>query len=843
MANSLDELWDLDTLVVKSSLKQADVKIPGVNLELQSVSGDIALSRGKLAGENIQGRVKHSSIQDGRLNLDLDKAPLPLHIEAAIRADAADVPAILKLFSDDRELQNELAQIHDLQGSAHAKLLLDGDTDQLHVDVSATDIQLAARHEKSPYPLSIAGGDVTYDGNQIRWQKLHGSFGASSFASFSGNLDLGETKNFEVASGTSRVDVSEILPWISSYEKLGGIARYYGGGKSILQLSKVRLGGPLKNFHRWHYDIAGEIEDLVLHDLPKNPGPLTIGALKFNADQQKLEYWDGRVLMLDSSVTVSGAHLHYRAGLDKDVSLSFAGQIGPKTAEWLSQITGIPAWVKLKPLALTTSHLSYSNNETRNLTAALASQNGLEMSADVSWNAQDVVVNKLVLKDRDYQASLGGRYKDQSVDLSFEGLLHESTLTQIIQITPYLSGSLGGKARIRLNLKKPYKVNLAGELDGENLHLPQKLKAPLIINKITVRGEPDAIGISSAELTWSDMAMTLIGSIKPGSSETMLVDLALQADSIDVEKIMDSLGGYNKSLGEKSTATPFPLPITGNIHCKTKQLKTKSLTVQPLHADIMLHEDAAEITLKETSLCGIPISGTIRYSPQDIAFNLKSEAKAQPLNTTLNCFSDQHFKADGTFDLDGVLNGHGTIKDLFKTASGHFVVTISNGHIYRDIILLNVMKFLNIAEILTDRVTAKQMLEKGLGFRRFEMQATLKNESLEFEKIILDSDEMILSGAGEFDIRQRQIKSTLLVSAQATANTIMGRIPLIGGVLKTIDTIPLSLQGAIDDVHVIPLEPSAIGYELQEIMRGTLGVPMKLVHIDDFHRSANNEKK
>jgi len=842
-ANLANELGDLDNLVVQSNILRADVGIPGVNLGLHNVSGDVTLLQGILAGENIQAQLKNSSIEGGRLRLDLTKDPLPLHIETGIHADAADIPAILELFIDDQDFKDELALIQDVQGNAKGKLLLDGNTDQLKVDVSATDVQLAARYNKIPYPLTIAGGSVTYDKDRINWKQLNGSVGASSFASFSGNLDLGKTKDFEITSGTSRILVSELLPWISSYEKMRGISKYYGDGKSILQLSKVTLGGPLQDFHRWHFHIAGEFEDLVIHDLPRHPGPLTIDSLKFNADPQKLEYWDGHLNMLDTSLTVSGTHLQYMAGIDNDVRLTFAGRIGPKTTQWLSQNTSIPAWLKLRPLSLTTSHLTYSNNEARNLTATLAFQDDLEVFADVSLHAKDVVVKKFVIKDRNFQTTLDGTYKDQSVDVSFEGILHESTLSQIFQTTPHLSGSLAGNARIRLNLKNPYDVIFSGELDGENLYVPLRQKAPLRIHKIVVKGEPETIEIKSADLTWSDTGLTLAGSIKPSSSEAMVVDLDIETDRVDVERMMDDLGGKSKSLDEKSAATSLPLPIKGDIRFKTKQLKTKSLTIQPLHADTRFQENSADITLKETGLCSIPISGTIRYSHQNIAFNLKSEAKSQQLNTTLNCFLDRHFKADGTFDMEGALEGHGTTRDLFRTSSGHLKVAISYGHIYHDIILLNVVKFLNITEVLTDRITVDQMSEKGLGVKRFEMQVTLQNEKLEYEKFMLDSDEMMLTGTGEFDIRQKQIKFTLLVAPQKTANTILGHIPLIGGTLQTIATIPLSVRGTIDDVHVFPLGPSAVGDQLEEIMQQTLGVPMKLVHIDEFHELVNSDEK
>jgi len=842
-ANVLNELGELGNLVVQADILQADVEIPGVNPMLDNVSGKIKLSQGILAGKKIQAQLKNSSIENGTLRLDLTKNPLPLHIETGINADAADIPTILALFIDDQDIKNELALIHDIQGSARGKLLLNGNSDQLKVNVSATDIQLAARYHKIPFPLTIAGGGVTYDEGQIHWSKLNGSLGTSSFAGLFGTLDIGKRKDFEITSGTSRILISEFMPWISSYEKMQGISKYFGGGKSILHLTKVTMDGPLKDFHRWHFNVDGELEDLVIHDLSGHPGPITIDSLAFNADPQKLEYKEGHLNMLDTSLTVSGTLQQYMAGIINDARLTLDGRIGPKTTQWLSQNTGIPTWLKFRPLSLKTSHLTYSNKGARRLTARLTFQNDLEVFADASLSAEDMVVKKLVIKDKSYQATLDGSYKDQSVDVSFDGILHESTLNKIFQTAPYLNGSLAGKAHTRLNVKNLHDVIFSGELNGKNLYVPMRIQAPLRIHKIVVKGEAETIEIKSADLTWSDTGLTLTGSIKPGAPEAVVVDLDMDVDSVDVEKIMDDLRVKNKSPDDKSGSTFLPLLIKGDIRLKIKQLKTTTLTIQPLHADINFQGNSADITLKETDLCSVPFSGTIAISHQSVAFNLRSEVKAQQLNATLNCFLDRHFKADGTFDMEGSLEGHGATGDLLKTSSGQVKISISNGHIYHDIIMLNVVKFLNISKVLVDRVTADKMLEKGLVFNRFETLVTLQNGKLECEKFILDSDEMMITGRGEMDLLQKQIKFTLLVAPQKTASTILRDIPLIGSVLQTVATIPLSVGGTIDDVHVLPLGPSAVDYQLKEIMRQTFNTPLKLVHLDDFHELMDSDKK
>ena len=93
------------------------------------------------------------------------------------------------------------------------------------------------------------------------------------------------------------------------------------------------------------------------------------------------------------------------------------------------------------------------------------------------------------------------------------------------------------------------------------------------------------------------------------------------------------------------------------------------------------------------------------------------------------------------------------------------------------------------------------------------------------------------------NLLSKQIDFTILAAPLAAGNTLLGHIPLIGGALQTITTIPLSLTGKIGDIKVIPLRPSATGHGMQEIMRQVFGIPVKLVHVDDYHGAGNSDDK
>ena len=839
-AKTLGDLGDLDNLVIRAQLQQGDVIIPGVQLEVTDAGGDVVISQGILAAEKLRAKLGNSLAQNGQLKLDLTEDVMPLEVEAYIKADMADLPAILKRLIDDKDVRKQLDLIQDLKGSANGKLALGGNTNQIKASVSASDIQLSARYQEIPYPLAITDGHFTYGENRIGWGQLNGTIGKSSFAGLSGGLDLAKNGRLEITSGRSRILVTEILAWMSSHEKMRELTKYHGGGKSIIRLSAVNLRGPLNDFRKWRFNIAGDIEDLVLKNLPERPGPLKIASLKFNVDPQTFRYFGGQLSMLDGVWKVSGTHRQYLDGIDRDISLTFDGHMGPQTTRWFSQVLHVPPWLKLRPLTLATSHLNYTKNGKRTLSASLAIQDGLKIFTDMRLASDEVVVKKLTVNDRASRATLGGTYKNRELDVSFNGNLHKSTLDQLFQENANLSGWIDGNMRAHIDFEHLYNLSIDGELNGHDLLVPLKSESPLKINQFAINGDRHTILIKSADLSWSDLRLNMSGSVEPRAPKHLWLDLDIDADNVDADHLIKTLKGKDDHEDQKSVAESPSLPVQGNIRFKTERLKIKKLTVQPLHADIRLQNDLADITLTETDICGISTPGTVKVSPQSLQFDLKPGAQDRELNLTLNCLANKYFKADGKYSLAGSFQGIGKAQDLLKTSSGRFELKVADGHIYRDIVVMNVLKYFNVTEVLTGQVTAKQMMEKGFGFKLFQVQSRLQDGRLLHEKFILNGNEMTITGTGEIDLLNEHIDLTLLVAPQKTLDSILRHIPLIGGILHTIDTIPLSLKGTYDHVYILPLAPSAVAFELTEVMQETLGIPIKLIHIGALNESGGS---
>ena len=832
-------LADLDNLVLHGSLVNGNVFIPGAGLELADVSGTVNLSKGILSGQGIAARWQQSRLRQGRFEIDLTKDQLLLSVDTKTDIQAADVPKILTKFITDKSFSGELERIDDITGSATGTLSLAGELDRLDIAASAVGINVSVRHRGLPFQLNITDGGISYDSSRLHIERLSGSMGTSVFTGLSGNINLGKAKAFAVTSGTSHIVLKDMLPWLSSFRPISGITQYYGGGKGMLHLTEIQANGSSADLDHVHFKLAGELQDLTVQDLPAQPGPLVIASMNVAADPQTLVFTDVQAHMLDGSVNVSGTYPDYMEKHPQEISVSFAGHAGPRLVGWITELGSLPPWLKLRPLRFRESQLSYAFQGGHKVSADLALQEGLELITEFSLAKGNLDVDSLKVQDNLSKVSLTARKKGTHLDVSYDGTLHESTLDSVIHLPMLQGGSIDGKAKASLNVEAIADFSFQGELSGKQISVLTVPEKTLMLKKISVNGVPGHLNITSADLSWDGAAASVTGKIWPGAGTLPKFALDVGADTIDMDLLMKSIAGRKHGQETTQEQQSMASQLEGDVHVKVNRFIVRGYLMQPLEADVRFREDTVDATLDKAVLCDIPGAGTVTLTGKQLSFLVRPNVQAQELSSILECLFDKQFKADGTLDVTGSLSGHGSLKELARSTTGQAEIRVSDGHIYHDLIILNLLKFLNFSQILTGRVSAENMMEKGVGFDRFEAQVRLQNGILIYDKFVLDGDEFKLGGSGRMDLLTKRLNFTLLVAPLKASSNMLAHIPLIGEIFETIDTIPLQVGGPFKDIHIIPLAPSAVEKELGHVMSETLGIPLKLVHLDVFREKGD----
>jgi hypothetical protein len=281
---TLSDLGNMDTLVIRGQMRDGNISIPGLQLDLTDTAGDVVISNGILNGENLRARLGNSTGQNGKLKLGLIGDGAPFHLDIDVRADLARLPPILDRLIDDKDFRSELAKIEDLNGNADGKLVLGEDLNNVDVTVAASDIHLTARYRGIPHPVAITGGNFSYTGAGIGVSQLSGSLGKSTFTDLSGGLEWGKKSELEISS--ARCD-----PLFGRDRSLAGIFR---SAARRINLLRRREGGHRHFCAKAQRPLANAPEMAVLCDRrSRRPGAGEL-ARASGSDQNWLRKIQGR---------------------------------------------------------------------------------------------------------------------------------------------------------------------------------------------------------------------------------------------------------------------------------------------------------------------------------------------------------------------------------------------------------------------------------------------------------------------------------------------------------------------------------------------------------------------
>jgi hypothetical protein len=79
--NSWHDLGKGENILIKGSLLDGKIFVPGVHLDLEGVKGEVIISRGILEGKNLEARMGSIEGRQGTLNLGLKGENAPFHLD------------------------------------------------------------------------------------------------------------------------------------------------------------------------------------------------------------------------------------------------------------------------------------------------------------------------------------------------------------------------------------------------------------------------------------------------------------------------------------------------------------------------------------------------------------------------------------------------------------------------------------------------------------------------------------------------------------------------------------------------------------------------------------------
>jgi AsmA-like C-terminal region len=828
---TMSELDDTERFTIQGKILDAKISVPvgepGGDREdftLVKAAGEVVISRGILEGRNLKAQWKNQQLQEGKLRVGLEGEDAPLHVEIAVETDLSLLPPLLNRVIKDRTFLEEIARLRQMEGRAKGRLVLGESLKSIGVKVDAQEVNLVVRHDRIPYPVTIHGGAVLFEGETLRVRNLSGQIGASSFSSLTGGIGVGKEPSIEISSGNSVISLEEIYPWLSAYESVRGAIKDIQSAKGKVILSGMRLSGPLTKPDKWDFETAGELENLIV-STSFLPEPVAVSSGKFNLSPRIIKMADFETRFMSASLNLSGALYDYQRGFER-AELSLSGRVTPKDVQWLSDTLGLEPKVQLRSsVGISRLELSWRKGADVSLRGDFAVQNGPEISLDVLRHSNGLKINNLVIRDSLSDASIKLDVKGRAIDLTFSGRLSEKTIGTVFTQFQSRDGWVRGDFQAHIDVDQPVVLVAHGKAELNHVSLPSEFGRFPEIDEASVNARGDRVTVERSNFMWGGKRLALSGDVS-FSEKRILLNLDLFTESIDVKSDLNTVKEIFSR--EKKGGKDQGLQVQGTLRIKTKSLLYDRIAWMPFDAEVMFDPQGVEVVIREANLCGIATPGSVKTANQDFSLDLRPFSKSQELQSTFRCLLDQEMRVKGDFDLKGRIIAQGKPEDLIRSFKGNVELESRDGHFYYSKGLMRVLEFVNSTEIYRGKLPDPG--KEGIDYKLIKIRAALNDGKLMIEEALLDGPALELVAKGEIDLMNQEINLMGLVAPLKTVDRIVKLTPVVREIFAgTLITVPVRVHGSLKDPRVTPLAPSAIGDELLAMMKRTLGLPFKVI--------------
>ena len=826
---SMEELGELENITIKSNITSGEIFVPGVDLDLTDVAGDVTISKGILKGKNLKARMGTSKCLDGSLELGLEGQDALFHLDLTLEADLSQLPPILKRVVHNEAFIKENSLVDNVKGRATGRLVLGESLASINVFVDVSQFNLSANYRQLPHPLTINGGRYFMEGNTSSIKNASGSMGNSTFTEVSGQMNWDDIPQLKIASGRAKIDLEDIYPWLLSSKTIAEKLQDLKNVKGILALSSMSLNGPFLEPINYQFQIAGEVRNLTL-DSPLLPGSLAAPKGKFSITSENISMTDVQTRIHDTSLKVSGTIKDYLKGLS-GIDMTFQGEIGPDLTRWAEDAFNISPILRLKPpISVSTAHLTWNNQHHTAFSGDLSIKKGPKITTDFSVNPEKLTIEKLIIQDQVSNASIKLGQKNRIMDVLFAGNLQKETLDNIIEKNEILKGQIKGDLYAHVLLDQPLHSTLKGELTVKDFIFPRKTKPSLVINDLFLTAKKDILQVKSAKLALADNSFDLKGNVNLSAAAPIL-DMELFANDLNLDQLKQDLDNNTKKSHNQTAEKSWAYPIRGMVKVKIENLTYNALTWKPFEADIRFNDKAAAVSITDANVCGITTLGILKITPQEITIDLKPSAQNQELNPSIRCLSDKSAKIIGNFNLEGNIKAKGTAQTLKQNINGDLKLYASKGrfHAGRSLrILIKIFSILDVTEIFKGKLSNPET--DGFAYNSIRAKADIKNGKLVLNELIIDGSSMNIVCQGYIDVVNKRMDVTALVAPLKTIDFFIKKTPLIRDILgDSLISIPVGIKGHLENPRVTTLPPSKVGSGLLDIVKRTLQLPVKII--------------
>ncbi len=193
--------------------------------------------------------------------------------------------------------------------------------------------------------------------------------------------------------------------------------------------------------------------------------------------------------------------------------------------------------------------------------------------------------------------------------------------------------------------------------------------------------------------------------------------------------------------------------------------------------------------------------------------------------------TSQEISGDGY--ITGTLKSEGaTWKELKANLHGDTSVYSRDGVIKRWNLLSKIFALLNVYDLIRGKI---DFGKNGLSYKKMGAAFTIDHGVYHTKNFLLDSQSMIITGAGDIDLKKETINATLEVSPLVTLDRTIDKIPILRSIIKDKNKgflyVTYSVTGPFDDPDIKTNYVGTVGSKSLEILKNILVFPREVFDI------------
>jgi hypothetical protein len=789
--------------------------------EAQTEIKDLTLSLGHSALSGFSALLTWD--RNPRIEIHSGKAVLALHEIYTWLSSSDSLTPFMKELSS---LKGTLS-ISSMQGQG---LVSEPEKWRMRVTGEARHIEFTS--PRLPVPVAVNYSFIVED-NLLEITELSARMGSSSLSHVSALLTGRDDPVLELRSGSAAIDITEVFGWRTWHPALEHLLQGVDALAGKFTLTALKINGHLYKPEAWRIIASGALDRIVFQS-PALPGQIGLVRGTFSYVPDKLSFSLKEATILDSTVTGTAVVSNITTTVS-NVDLTLSGSSGRKTVDWAFEYLKLPPELMVKtPLALSDAHLVWQRNSGVSFSGTASVADGPKFFVDLSQQGEDLAVHRLTIRDQETKASFSLNWQKQAADLSYSGLLAESTLSRIFEQGTFGSGTMQGELHSLIRIDEPLKSRIRGSLEGRELFIPWGMPIPTTVNRFVLHAEGDVLTVDSAEVTWGKNHFSLTGAVTT-SDEGLASSMTLTADGIDIQTIQQALEKSGKKSAartdraeEKVRSFPMP-PYKGDFTADSAYVKFGRFVLAPAHAHVSVEPGKVGMEFNNTRTCGVALAGAVIMSGETISFTFSPSAKAQPLGQTIDCLSGKEMQITGDYDLTANLRSHGTGTDILSSLEGRVDFKARKGKIYRYPTLQKVLSVLSVLEVFRGRIP--DIGGNGFPYSSMALRGDIHKGVFTVEKAYIGGQSLDIIAQGKVDLGKQKIDVVVLVAPFSTINSFIRHIPLLGKIMGgTLISIPTRVSGDLTNPDVVFLSPTAVGSRLLDLMKNIIELPAEIIN-------------